>query len=164
MSHVQITTETKNFHKYTLSTLNVTSQTARIATQTKPAGTANSSVLFGASLNYLKLKFYCGTANLNNLYVYGWNWCTELNGWVPQLLATVTPTMAASTQSLPTVGTVYEVTNFVKTTGDCKIYQGQTTTTNGGFLLVDTLGSEYIEIAGTVSSGSGDLVVLAAGL
>jgi hypothetical protein len=165
MAHVQLTTETKNYHKLTSFTVGATTNPTVIVTTTRPAAQTSRSTVFGSSLNYMKFKIYSsGASPAPGVFIYGWNYCPEVNGWVPQLLYSGTTTLAASSQSLPSVGTVYEVTNHTKVTGDAKIFSGPTTTTEGAFLLVDTLGCEYIEASFTVASGTPTITVIAAGL
>jgi hypothetical protein len=165
MAHVQLTTETKNYHRLTSFTVSATTAPAEIVKTTRPAAQAARSTVFGSSLNYMKFKIYSsGASPAPGVYIYGWNYCPEINGWVPQLLYSGTSTLASSSQTLPGTGTVYEVTNHTKVTGDSKIFTGPTTTTEGGFLLVDTLGCEYIEASFTVASGTPTITVIAAGL
>lgn len=165
MSYVTLTTDTKNYHKSTTFAVTATTAQAKSVVTTKPAPVANRSTVLGASYNYLKLKIYCSASTpVPSVYIYGWNYCPEVNGWVPQLLYSGTVTLASSSQTLPSVGTVWEVATHTKVTGDGKLFDGSSSTSNGGFLLIDTLGCEYIEPSFTVSTGSQNITVLAAGL
>jgi hypothetical protein len=159
MAHVQLTTEAKNFHL--TSFVSGAAVPALTITATKPAS-ATGNVTFGASLNYLKLKLYT-TGSAPTIYVFGWNYCPENNTYIPQLLVSFTTTISASTQALATVGlaTVSEITGVILSTGDAKIFTGTSTTAPGGFLLVDTLGCEYIQV---YSATAGTIYVLHAGL
>jgi hypothetical protein len=56
------------------------------------------------------------------------------------------------------------MTSWTLSQGDAKLYNGATTTTPGGFILVDTLGCEYIEVFSYASSGTPTITVLYAGL
>ena len=164
MAHVQLTTETKNYHKLTSFTVAATTAPVEIVKTTRPTAQAARSTVFGSSLNYMKFKIYSSAVSpAPTVYIYGWNYCPEVNGWVPQLLYSGTTTLASS-QTLPSVGTVYEVASHTKVTGDAKIFTGPAGTASGGFLLVDTLGCEYIEASFTVSSGTPTITVIAAGL
>ena len=122
--------------------------------------------MFGASLNYVKLKLYSSANTASqNFYVYGWNYVQESNSYVPQLLAYVVGTVSTSPQtSLPGIGSAYEMTSWALTQGDAKLYNGATTTTPGGFILVDTLGCEYIEVFSYASTGTPTITVLYAGV
>ena len=166
MSHVTQVTEVKNFHEPDPFAVAGTTAPTVIVTAAKPAKTANSMV-FGSSLNYLKLKMYVSTNNAPTFYVFGWNFSAQLNAFVPQLLASFTTTLSAATQALASVGIadgVYEVTNATLATGDVKVFSGITTTTPGGFVLIDTLGSEFIDIRATTAAGTPTIYVLQAGL
>ena len=166
MSHVTQVTEVKNFHKAdTFAVAGSTAPTVILAAA-KPATTANSAV-FGSSLNYLKLKMYVSSNNAPTFYVFGWNFSAQLNAFVPQLLTSFTTTLSAATQSLAAVGladTLYEVTFAALATGDVKVFSGITSTTPGGFVLIDTLGSEFIDIRATSAAGTPTVYVLQAGL
>lgn len=122
--------------------------------------------MFGASLNYVKLKLYSSANTASqNFYVFGWNYVQESNSYVPQLLAYVVGTVSTSQQtSLPGIGSAYEMTSWALTQGDAKLYNGASTTTPGGFMLVDTLGCEHIEVFSYASSGTPTITVLYAGV
>ena len=98
------------------------------------------------------------------MYVFGWNYCSDKNVYVPQLLVSFTTTISASSQSLASVGladSLYEITGASISTGDAKIFTGTSSTAPGCFLLVDTLGAEYIQV---YSATAGTIYVLHAGL
>jgi hypothetical protein len=159
MAQVQLTTDTKNFHLD--SFVAAAAAPTAYMTLTKPAS-ATGNVTFGASLNYLKLKFYT-TGAAPTLYVMGWNYCNENRAYVPQLLVSFTTTISAA-QDLSAVGlsaTSYEITGATLSTGDAKIFTGTSTTLPGGFLLVDTLGCEFIQV---YSGTAGTIYVLNSGL
>jgi hypothetical protein len=100
-----------------------------------------------------------------NFYVYGWNYVQENSAYVPQLLAYVVGTVSTTQQTgLPGIGSAYEMTSWALTQGDAKLYNGASTTTPGGFIIVDTLGCEYIEVFSYASSGTPTITVLYAGL
>jgi hypothetical protein len=170
MSHVQLTTDVKNFHKLSLAINTSTGAPSRIVTTTKPANVTAAvntpgSVIIGGSLNYLKIKGYTSTtASVPTLYVFGWNFASEIMAWVPQLLTTVTTTVNASSQTLPSVGTTNELTTYTKSTGDIKSFSGVAGTGNAGFFLVDTLGSEFVEIAAVSTSSTATMTFFVAGL
>ena len=110
---------------------------------------------------------YVSSNNAPTFYVFGWNFSAQLNAFVPQLLTSFTTTLSAATQSLAAVGladTLYEVTFAALATGDVKVFSGITSTTPGGFVLIDTLGSEFIDIRATSAAGTPTVYVLQAGL
>lgn len=152
MAYVTLTTDKKNFHyeRFTGSA----SAPNRILTGTKPAS-ATGSTVFGSSLNYIKLKIY-SSANTaaQPIHVFGWNYVQELNAYVPQLLASVTASVSTSSQVVNGF-TVFEFANWTLVQGDTKsswIFNGVTTTTPGGWLLIDTQGCEYIEVYGQTAN------------
>ena len=164
MSYVTLTTDAKNFHQASFTAGTAATAPVKTLTATKPVSAAGSTV-FGASLNYLKLKIYSSANTASqNFYVYGWNYVLESNSYVPQLLAYVVGTVSTTQQtSLPGIGSAYEMTSWTLSQGDAKLYNGASVTTPGGFILVDTLGCEYIEVRPYAAS-SATLTVLAAGL
>lgn len=165
MSYVTLTTDAKNFHLASFTAAAAGTAPTKTLTANKPTSGSGSTV-FGASLNYLKLKIY-SSANTaaQNFYVFGWNYVQENNAYVPQLLAYVTGTVSTAQQTgLPGINTAYEMTSWTLVQGDAKLFNGATTTTPGGFLLVDTLGCEYIEVYSYASTGTPTISVLHAGL
>jgi hypothetical protein len=56
--------------------------------------------------------------------------------------------------------TVFETATYVKTVGDAKIYNAPDTAANGGFFLVDTLGSQFIDFHASSASGSAQVIWL----
>jgi hypothetical protein len=118
--------------------------------------------VFGGSLNYLKLKLYT-TGAAPTLYVFGWNFCPENNTYIPQLLVSFTTTISTATQALGPVGlaTVSEITGATVASGDFKVFTGTSTVLPGGFVLIDTLGCELIQV---FSGTAGTIYLLHAGL
>jgi hypothetical protein len=165
MSYVTLTTDAKNFHQASFTAGTAATPPVKTLTATKP-GTVGGSTVFGASLNYVKLKLYSSANTASqNFYVFGWNYVQESNSYVPQLLAyVVTAGFTSQQTSLPGIGSAYEVSGWTLTQGDAKLYNGATTTTPGGFILVDTLGCEYIEVFSYASSGTPTITVLYAGV
>lgn len=160
MAHVTQVTETKNFHVESFTS--GAAVPSLVLTGTKPAS-ATGNVTFGASLNYLKLKLYT-TGAAPTMYVFGWNYCSDTNIYVPQLLVSFTTTISASSQALSSVGlanSLFEITGATASTGDFKVFSGTSTTAPGGFVLIDTLGCEYIQV---YSATAGTIYVLHAGL
>ena len=114
-------------------------------------------------MNYLKFKFYTTVSQTTNIAIYGWNYVQETATYVPQLLVLIAGTNTAASAVIPGIGDVFEITSWTPTQGDSKNYNGTTTTTPGGFILVDTLGCEYIEVR-PFAAASANVTVLAAGL
>lgn len=162
MTQVTQVTETKSFHLESFTSTGAVP--ALIMTATKPASsnTGAGNTVFGGSLNYLKLKIYTNGA-APTLYVFGWNFCPENNTYVPQLLVSFTTTISGSTQALAPFGldTVSEITGATAATGDFKPFTGTSATLPGGFVLIDTLGCELIQV---FSGTAGTIYLLHAGL
>jgi hypothetical protein len=162
MAQVTQVTETKSFHLESFTTTGAVP--ALIMTATKPASsnTGAGNVVFGGSLNYLKLKLYT-TGAAPTLYVFGWNFCPENNTYIPQLLVSFTTTISTATQALGPVGlaTVSEITGATVASGDFKVFTGTSTVLPGGFVLIDTLGCELIQV---FSGTAGTIYLLHAGL
>lgn len=131
-------------------------------TATKPVSSSAGPV-FGASLNYLKFKFYTDVSQTTNISVYGWNYVQETATYVPQLLVLLAGACTATSAAIPGIGTVFELTSWTPSQGDSKNYNGTSTTAPGGFILVDTLGCEYIEVR-PFAAADANITVLAAGL
>jgi len=131
-------------------------------TATKPVSSADS-IVFGASLNYVKFKLYTSVSQTTNIAVYGWNYVQETATYVPQLLVLLAGANTAASSAIPGIGTVFEITSWTPTQGDSKNYNGTATNSPGGFILVDTLGCEYIEVR-PFAAASANVTVLAAGL
>jgi hypothetical protein len=163
MAQVTQVTETKSFHLESFTTAGAVPVATMTATKPASSNTAAGNVVFGGSLNYLKLKLYTNTNSAPTMYVFGWNFCPENNTYIPQLLASFTTTISSTTQALGPVGldTVYEITGATPSTGDLKVFTGTSTTLPGGFVLIDTLGCELIQV---FSGTAGTIYVLHAGL
>lgn len=158
MGYVTLTTDTKSMHRETFTS--GTSAPSGVIIQAARPASATNNVVVGGNLNYLKFKVYSSTSTAPTIYVYGWNYCPELNAYVPQLLCSFTTTLSGS-QSLPVIGTAYEVIGATLSTGDAKIFSGASV--NGGFLLVDTLGCEFIDFRSNAAGGP-TINILHAGL
>lgn len=150
MAQVQLTTDVKSFKGY--------SQTAeaalvqRTASTTRPTDATGRTVI-GGGQNYMKFRFFNSSTTTPTIYIYGWSFVPDTMSWEPQLLFSCTTTLTSGTHSHPQFGTVYEVANYTKVTGDAKIFSGPSSTGNAGFILVDTLGCQFIDIH-CVASGA----------
>jgi len=145
MAQVQLTTDVKNFQRSEAISPASTAVPNKIITVTQPVTTAASSVI-GSSLNYMKFKIHTSTTDALTVSIFGWSYASQFNCYVPQLLATLTTSQGGSTQTVPgTTVAQYEVTSYVLTSGDAKIYNSPATATAGAFILVDTLGTQFVE-------------------
>lgn len=150
MAQVQLTTDIKSFKGYTQTAAAALSQ--RTASTTRPTDAAGRTVI-GGGQNYMKFRFFNSDATAPTIYIYGWSFVPDTMSWEPQLLFSCTTTLTSGTHSHPQFGTVREVANYTKVTGDAKIFAGPANTGNAGFILVDTLGCQFIDIH-CVASGS----------
>jgi hypothetical protein len=125
--------------------------------------------VFGTSLNYVKIKtLVASTANLT-LYVYGWSFSSQLMAYVPQLLFSTTTngavTGTTAQASFPGIsGSVYETWQFNKSTGDAKIFNSPAVDKSGGFILIDTLGSQFVDVCATASAATPNFYVMHSGV
>lgn len=150
MAHVTLTTDVKGFKGYTLTS--ATSLVQRIALTSRPVDSAGR-VVIGGSQNYMKFRFFNASATAPTIYIYGWSFNPDAMIWEPQLLFSATTTLTAATHSHPQFGTVYEVANYTKVTGDAKIFSGPSSSGNGAFILVDSVGCQFLDIH-CVASGN----------
>ena len=164
MAYVTLTTDAKNFHQYPAIAMTATTAAPVRMLATKPVTSTGANLVFGASMNYLKFKFYTDISQTTNIAIYGWNYVLETGTYVPQLLVLIAGVNTTASATIPGIGaSQYEITSWTPAQGDSKNYNGTTTTTPGGFILVDTLGCEYIEVR-PYAAASANITVLAAGL
>jgi len=182
MSSVQIYTNTSSSHVaeggMVLAAASTTSPSNHLMTATKPSTTTfPNSVFMGSSLNYLRIKILTngGTtlAAPPIIHVYGWSRELVTQAWEARKLCTLTcPAAAVSTTptftsshpslisytlreiySLGSQGVAGDPTPILTTSGEAKIYQGDATG-GGGFFLLDTIGTELIELHFTQNAAS----------
>lgn len=130
------------------------SLTVRNGTTTTPVTVtsgATAGIVLGAKLNYAKIQTASSaTGGALTVHVIGWNRGDD-GFWRPQLLTTCTVT-AGSTQTSVNGTNQFLGLTYIRTHGDCKIYNGNTAAVHGGFFIVDLCGAELVEIAMTASS------------
>lgn len=155
MNIVSFTTPAKNFHIHTFNSDAVEYGTAsRTITTTKPTN-ATGRVIVGSPPNYMKIRMALGEPidSLNGIEIYlvGWNFCSENMAYIPQVLYWST----SSSQTSETVansgipgGPYWEVGTFENPLqGDAKIFNQIASLAGGAAtLVVDTMGCEYIEV------------------
>ena len=132
----------------------VTTAGAHVPTLTRPV-TTGASIVFGNQLNYLKLQTLCTSGTALTCYVIGWTYseassisASPSTGsvWIPTLLTKFVAT-TATTGAFGVAGDLlYAGQTYAKSLGDAKIYNGETTTCPGGFVIVDVTGNELIEL------------------
>lgn len=154
MAHVTQVTEVKNFQRANLTAPINSVIPARPITATQPVD-ASGSIVMGTSLNYIKLKLLSSTTDALTVCLWGWSYCnTNGSCWIPQLLATLTTTQGTASQTPPTLGTLYEVSTYVLASGDAKLFNSQVNPTQGAFILVDTVGCQFLEVYATTASAT----------
>lgn len=149
--HISLVTQRRP-HFLALKGSNATTQTSvnnKYATSTLPASGTGSIVLAGA-MNYMKISpRFTNAGTSPTIRVIGWSKCNDSNLWIPHLLTTVVCTLdttAANGQTINGTASMFGCSDFSKTIGDCKIYPS-TGSKSGGFIVVDTVGSELVELA-----------------
>lgn len=169
MAQVTLTTDVKNFHIETPRAASASGTVPNKVTQTALPVSAAGSVVFGTSLNYLKIKTLVETTANLTLFVYGWSFFSDRMAYVPQLLFSTTTngavTGTTAQASFPGIGvSVYETWQFTKGTGDAKIFNAPSVSTAGGFILVDTLGCQFVEVCAAASAGTPNYYVMYSGV
>jgi len=165
MSQVQLSTETKNFQINSLAAV-TTTVPSRVLTSTQPTS-GSGALVIGSSLNYLKFKFSSTSTSALTLTFTGWSFNSQNFLFVPQTLAvltTVQNTNAQTTFPLNSGTNVYDVSQYTKSVGDAKIFNSPSATTNGGFVLIDTLGSQFVEVHCSAASGTPTIYIFSSGV
>jgi len=154
---------------------------------TKPNATAFPNSLFiGSSLNYLRIKLLVYSATTTPdpggttvFHIYGWSQESSTRYWEARKIATLTPdaaVCATGTFTMPGLsGSWREIFQYnaggggpppigpIPTSGEAKIYNGDAVG-GGGFFLIDTIGTEMVEIHITTTGTAFDFAALCAGL
>ena len=162
---------------------------SHVVRQTKPDATAFPNSLFiGSSLNYLRIKLLVNSATTSPesgavpvFHIYGWSQESSTRHWEARKIATLTPSSAtcatSSTFTMPGLtGSWREIFQYeasiggppptsppVPTSGEAKIYNGDLVG-GGGFFLIDTIGTEMVEIHTTTGAATFSFAALCAGL
>jgi hypothetical protein len=155
---------------------------------TKPDATAFPNSLFiGSSLNYLRIKLLVFSATptpdpggTTLFHIYGWSQEASTRYWEARKIATLAPDISAcatsSTFTMPGLtGSWREIFQYnaggggpppigpIPTSGEAKIYNGDSVG-GGGFFLIDTIGTEMVEIHITTTGTAFSFAALCAGL
>jgi len=150
--HVQLVTAERPYY-LALKGSNVSTSTTvspyvlKYATATKPVSTGGSAVVSGA-MNYMKVSpRFTNAGTSPSIRVIGWVWCGDSSLWIPNLITDVTCTLdTASGSTINGTASMYGCSSFTKATGDCKIFNATSLGTTG-FFIVDTVGSDLVELA-----------------
>lgn len=144
-----------------------------LPTYEKPNSTTHPNSLFlGCGLNYMRIKILTtGAATLGTLptfHVYGWSKEAKTGLWDARRICSITPSnVACATTNAVNVGTVDQLREIfdygaAPASGDAKIYTG--TATGGGFFLIDTIGTELLEIHFSQTSAANGFAALCGSL
>jgi hypothetical protein len=145
-----------------------------LPTQTKPNSTSHPNSLFiGCGLNYMRIKMLTsGAATLAGgaptFHVYGWSKDARTGIWDARRICALTASAAAcattNSVNIGNIGALREVFDYgtAVSAGDAKIYAG--TVNGGGFFLIDTIGTEFLEIHTTQATGGDSFSALCGSL
>jgi hypothetical protein len=123
------------------------------STQAPPATTGGRAVVPGV-LNYLKIipMFLTGTTS-PAVRLTGWSFCKDNSRWFPSHLCKVNLTLNTVGNSI-NGDTLLGAHTMVLTSGDAKLVYEGTADQGNGFILVDTVGADLIEISFETASGT----------
>jgi hypothetical protein len=143
--------------------------------QARPTTTPSAfpnSLFIGCGLNYMRIKMFTDApasfANIPVFHVYGWSQESRTGLWSARRICALTPSAAGAnttnTANIPIVGTYREVFDYGTsvTAGDAKLYTGSAN--GGGFFLIDTIGTEFLEIHVTQPSAANNYAALCGSL
>jgi hypothetical protein len=134
-----------------------TTVSARVQTATRPT-TGTGRIVLHTSMNYLLLQTL-NTSGATGVtwYAIGWTFAVDSSLWIPKLLTkfTVTPSTTAGAE----VSSLRPGRDYVKNLGDLKIYNGEEASCPGGFVVIDLVGSEAVELQG-VTAAAGNINAL----
>lgn len=144
-----------------------------LPTYTKPNATTHPNSLFlGCGLNYMRIKIMTtGAATLGTIptfHVYGWSKESKTGLWDAKRICAITPgNLACATTNAVSIGNIdslREIFDYGTTpaAGDAKIYAG--TANGGGFFLIDTIGTEFLEIHFTQATTANGFAALCGSL
>jgi len=137
------------------------SVTNRVATSTLPVTSlAAGKIVVGSQFNYAVIQTLQTASVSTTLYAIGWAYSKRSDLWIPRLLTKVVAT--GSTQSGAEVNSLRPGVTYVKSLGDCKIFNGEDGATGacpGGFILVDVTGCERLELYLVAASGTSNALI-----
>jgi hypothetical protein len=137
-----------------LSSTNITtgiSYTVNVPASAVPASSGPSRVIPNTSLSYLKIiPVFKSSVTTPRIRVTGWSKAVDstntLTHFVPLCLFEGTITIDSANSFTVNADNTFRVsTSISKNTGDGKIYNS-TGVNDTGFIIVDTTGSQYVEI------------------
>jgi hypothetical protein len=158
--HVSIVTQRRpaqlaSATNLTSANATIPAEVAMTSTSEPPTGSSTTVIVPGV-LNYLKIiPLFAGTPNTPAIRVTGWSFCKNNNRWFPSHLC-------KSSFSLNTTGNGNSINSTVLfgawdmslVSGDAKLVHEGTANQGNGFMLIDTVGADLIEISFETSSGA----------
>lgn len=135
------------------SAASVTAETAMTSTQAPPTASGNTVIVPGV-LNYLKVipMFLTGTTS-PAIRATGWSFCTSNNRWFPSHLCKVALTLNSSGNTI-NGDALLGAHTMALTSGDAKLVYEGTTNQGNGFILIDTVGADLIELSFETGAGT----------
>ena len=135
------------------SAASVTAELAMTSSSEPPTASANTVIVPGV-LNYLKvIPMYLTGTTSPAIRATGWSFCKNNNRWFPSHLCKVTLTLNSSGNSI-NGDTLLGAHTMVLTSGDAKLVYEGTTNQGNGFILIDTVGADLIELSFETGAGA----------
>lgn len=146
----QLKTMSEDIKLASTSNVNTATSTVTItASTTNPvqSGRTNSHWIASEGMCYMKMSpFFATGATTPSLRVIGWNRNSESGLWIPVTLCDLSIT-TNSTDTTVNGASLRQARTITKNQGDAKLFNSDSTLISGAAFLVDTLGSQIIEIA-----------------
>jgi len=146
----QLKTMTEDIKLASTSNVNTATSTVTIfASTTHPtqSGRTNSHWISSEGMCYMKMSpFFAAAATTPALRVIGWNKNADSGLWIPVTLCDLSITTNAENTSINATN-LRQARTITKNQGDAKLFNSDATLISGAAFLVDTLGSQIIEIA-----------------
>lgn len=135
------------------SAASVTAETAMTSTSEPPTASGNTVIVPGV-LNYLKVipMFLTGTTS-PAIRATGWSFCKNNNRWFPSHLCKVGLTLNSNGNSI-NGDTLLGAHTMSLTSGDAKLVYEGTSNQGNGFILIDTVGADLIELSFETATGA----------
>lgn len=163
MSHVSIVTQRRPL-RLARADANTTALTTigtdNVAQSSTPPTNATGRIVVPGAMNYLKVVPLFSALNTSQeLRVFGWSFVQNLDRWIPHFLTRVTPSLLNTTGYSVNGTTLFGSTTLTITNGDSKVFsEGTTANDSNAMLLVDGVGSDFIELVFAQSGGSASTV------
>lgn len=121
----------------------------------EPPASSSSTVVVPGVLNYLKVipMFLTGSTS-PAIRATGWSFCKNNNRWFPSHLCRVNLTLNSSGNSINGETLLGAYTMSLDGGGDAKLVSEGTINLGNGFILIDTVGADLIELSFEVATGS----------